>query len=89
MLPKPINVTKALVMFVLCIVYSSWIALGVLFGYVFKKSSKFWVVKERPIQPTQLTSEEYGKHKFARVNVIKISLLFDTLACTWQDINFD
>lgn len=58
-------------MFVLCIFYTAWVALGILVGYIFKKNSKFWVVKERPDEPAQLRNEEYGKHKFAHVNVIK------------------
>lgn len=80
MLPKPIDVMKSLIMFGLCIFYSTWVALGVLAAYIFKKNSKFWVVKERPTQPAELRSEEYGKHKFAHVNVIEDFTFNRTLA---------
>lgn len=69
MLPKPINVIRGIIMFLLCIFYSAWVTFGILIAYVFKRDTKFWVVKERNSKPVQLSSEEYGKHKFAHVNV--------------------
>lgn len=69
MLPKFRNLINGILTFVLCVVYSSWIGIGVLISYIFMRNSKMWTVKERPYPPKALTSDEHGKHKFAQVNV--------------------
>lgn len=73
MLPKWFNILKLVIAFVLCLVYSSWIGIGLIFTYLFKKDPNFWTPKERS-KPAKLQSEEYGKHKFAHVNVIQLLL---------------
>jgi hypothetical protein len=74
MLPRWFNVVKLLITYTLCVTYSAWIGFGLLISYIFKKDPKFWKPKERPVAPSNLQSEEFGKHKFAHVNVIKLLL---------------
>lgn len=62
---------RFLACYTLCVLYSLWIVFEILYDSIFK-SEKIWVVKERPIKPHVLTSNEYGEHKFMKVNGIKI-----------------
>lgn len=63
------NLFRFVACYTLCLIYSSWIAFGILIAYILKRDTKFWVVKERLTPPRALTSNEFGDHKFARVNV--------------------
>lgn len=69
MLPKFRNLISGILTFTLCVIYSSWIGIGVLLAYIFMRNTKMFKVNERPNPPKQLESEEFGKHKFANVNV--------------------
>ena len=64
----PIDVIKFITFYVLCVVYSFWIGLGIAVAYVFKRKSEFWKVKDRPNAPNALTSKEFV-HNYAHVNV--------------------
>lgn len=66
---KAINVAKFVLCYVLCAIYSSWAAFGLAIAYIFKRDSDLWVVKDRPVAPKPLTSNEFGEHKFMTVNV--------------------
>lgn len=68
------NVLKFLMCYTLCAIYSGWIAFGILIAYIFKRDTKFWEVKARPVAPRSLTSNEYGEHKFMTVNVSETAI---------------
>mgnify|MGYP007092102116 CR=1 FL=1 len=63
------NVIKFLINYIMCLIYSAWVSFGILIAFIFKRDTKFWVVKDRPVAPRSLTSKEYGEHKFMNVNV--------------------
>lgn len=76
MLPKLRNLINAVLCFGLSLFYSSWIGLGVLISYIFMRNTKMWTVNERPNPPKPLVSDEFGKHKFAHVNVRTLKFHF-------------
>lgn len=63
------NLARFLICYILCAVYSGWVAFGLLIAYIFKRNSPMWECKERPDKPLALTSNEFGEHKFMTVNV--------------------
>lgn len=75
---KAINVVKFVLCYFLCAVYSGWVAFGLAIAYIFKRDSDLWVVKDRPVAPSQLTSNEFGEHKFMTVNVSFIENVCET-----------
>lgn len=75
-----VNFLKFVMCYTLCVIYSSWIGFGLLLGFVFKRSTKFWEVKKRTVKPQILSNNDYGEHKFMTVNVSLSALL--TLACS-------
>lgn len=64
-----VNLLKFFICYALCLMYSTWIAIGIGIAYIFKRETKFWVMKERNVPPRSLTSNEFGEHKFMTVNV--------------------
>lgn len=64
-----VNLLRFLLGYFFCILYSSWVAFGILIAYIFKRDTKFWVVKERNDPPRVLTSNEFGEHRYMTVNV--------------------
>lgn len=63
------NVIRFVMCYALCLFYSAWVAFGLLKSYILKRETKFWEPKDRPTKPKSLTSNEFGEHKFATVNV--------------------
>jgi len=70
-MPELANVIRFIMTYALCLLYSSWVAFGILIAYIFKRDTKFWEIKERPTPPKALTSKEF-QHKYMTVNGIKI-----------------
>lgn len=66
---EPINLLKFLMSNFLCLFYSLWIGLRILIDFVIKRDTKFWIVKDRPNKPEALKNNEFGEHKFMKVNV--------------------
>ncbi|CRK96598.1 CLUMA_CG009929, isoform A [Clunio marinus] len=66
------NLIRFILCYTLCLVYSTWIGIGLLIAYIFKRDPNIWTVKERPTPPRALTSNEFGEHKFMRVNGYRI-----------------
>lgn len=64
-----VNFLRFILCYTLCVVYSTWIAFGLVIAYIFKRDSKFWEVKKRSQKPRELSSNEYGEHRFMNVNV--------------------
>lgn len=64
-----VNFLRFLLCYTLCVVYSLWVAFGILIAFIFKRDSKFWEVKKRDQKPQVLTSNEFGEHRFMTVNV--------------------
>jgi len=64
-----VNVIKFVLCYVLCLVYSAWVSFGLCMLYIFKRDTQFWKLKERPVAPRKLTSNEFGEHKFIQTNV--------------------
>lgn len=53
----------------LSLFYSTVVLLHLGIKYLFGSDKKYWEVKERNVAPKALTSEEFGVHKFVKVNV--------------------
>jgi hypothetical protein len=64
-----VNLVKFVICYTLCVVYSTWIGVGILIAKIFKRDPEFWEVKDRREAPRVLTSNEFGEHKFMTVNV--------------------
>ncbi|XP_070502200.1 epoxide hydrolase 1-like [Chironomus tepperi] len=67
---RPSDVIKFIIVISLSVFYSSFIAFALLLVYIFKKS--LFEVKDRPNPPAPLVGNEFGVHKFANVNGIKL-----------------
>lgn len=52
----------------LCVFYSSLVALAVLYDFITKRHTRFWVPKKHE-KPDVLSDPRYGEHKFITVNV--------------------
>lgn len=73
-----VNFLRFLLCYTLCVVYSTWVAFGILIAFIFKRDTKFWEVKKRDQKPLALTSNEFGEHRFMTVNVSSAGvLIFD------------
>lgn len=66
-MPALVDVIKFVVFYALTVFYTCWMSIILAFTYVIKRS--LLEVKDRTNAPPQLTSDEYGVHKFAKVNV--------------------
>lgn len=65
------NLLKFLICYVLCVVYSSYVGIKILFTFIIKRDKKLWKVKKRDEKPRVLSGNEYGEHRFMTVNVRK------------------
>lgn len=57
------------VVYSLCLFYSFLTVLPILWNFIRKYETKFWIPKEHKVQPKSLVDPKFGEHKFAQINV--------------------
>lgn len=67
---------KNIVVYSLCLFYSTLTAVVLLYNYWTKYETKFWIPKDHSVKPKTLSNPEFGEHKFITVNV---SILYASL----------
>jgi hypothetical protein len=67
-----LRIFKFLLCWILAAIYSTFVIIFIGLLFIFKWNTKFWKIKSRPLPPKILTSDEFGEHKFAEINVSKI-----------------
>lgn len=71
-------IVRNVVIYSLCAFYSSLVALYVLWMFITKRHTRFWVPKEHE-KPAALSDPRYGEHKYITVNVSEVVVVPKTV----------
>ncbi|GAB0092650.1 epoxide hydrolase 1 [Sergentomyia squamirostris] len=63
---------RIVVSYALTIYYNVKFMLLFLLAFIFKRNTRFWVVKDRPTPPKTLQDPKWGAHKYISVNGVKL-----------------